>query len=105
AGIIEEIKLKNFMCHPNFKVEFHDRTTIIHGENGSGKSAVLTAIQVGLGSKAKNTNRGNSIKDLVMSGKEHAEIMIRLRNQGRDAYKKELYGRSIIIVKGISKAG
>ena len=40
AGIIEEIKLKNFMCHPNFRVEFHDRTTIIHGENGSGKSAV-----------------------------------------------------------------
>ncbi|KAG2391774.1 hypothetical protein C9374_013259 [Naegleria lovaniensis] len=105
AGIIEVLKLKNFMCHPSLKVEFHDRTTIIHGENGSGKSAILTAIQVCLGAKAKNTNRGKSIKDLVMTGKEQAEISIQLRNQGKDAYKKHLYGKSITIVKTISKSG
>jgi len=105
AGVIEELRLKNFMCHPSLKVEFHDRTTVITGQNGSGKSAVLTAIQVCLGAKTKSTNRGKSIKDLVMTGKESAEITIQLRNQGKDAYKRDIYGKSIIVVKTIAKSG
>ncbi|KAL9641478.1 hypothetical protein ABK040_013403 [Willaertia magna] len=105
AGIIEEIHLKNFMCHSSFTMKFHDRTTIISGQNGSGKSAVLTAIQVCLGARAKSTNRGKSGKDLVLTGKDHAEIKIKLRNQGNDAYKRTMYGKSIIVIKRIDKSG
>lgn len=56
--------LCNFMCHSLMEVEFSDGITFITGRNGSGKSAILTALVVGLGGKASLTNRGNSIKGM-----------------------------------------
>lgn len=41
-----------------------------HGSNGSGKSAVLTAITICLGGKATATNRGQSLKSFIKEGEE-----------------------------------
>lgn len=38
--------------------------------NGSGKSAVLTAITICLGGKATATNRGGSLKAFIKEGEE-----------------------------------
>ena len=38
--------------------------------NGSGKSAVLTAITICLGGKATATNRGQSLKSFIKEGEE-----------------------------------
>lgn len=62
AGTITSIQMINFMCHDNLKVILNPLINFVIGKNGSGKSAVQTAIAVGLGGKAVSTNRGSSIK-------------------------------------------
>lgn len=62
AGKIIQIRLRNFMCHSNLIVDFNIRSNLIVGNNGSGKSAVITALILGLGSKASTTSRSKSIK-------------------------------------------
>lgn len=54
------------MCHQNLEVDFNKRTNLLIGNNGSGKSAVLTALIIGLGCKANATNRSSNIKRKLM---------------------------------------
>ncbi|XP_052559975.1 structural maintenance of chromosomes protein 6 isoform X2 [Tympanuchus pallidicinctus] len=106
AGIIESIQLKNFMCHSMLgPFQFGSNLNFIIGNNGSGKSSVLTALIVGLGGKATATNRGSSLKLFVKSGETSADISVTLQNQGRDAFKPELYGDSIIVNTHINLEG
>ncbi|XP_054831594.1 structural maintenance of chromosomes protein 6 [Eublepharis macularius] len=106
VGIIESIQLKNFMCHSMLgPFKFGSNVNFIVGNNGSGKSAVLTALIVGLGGKAIMTNRGSSLKVFVKDGQNSADVSITLRNRGEDAFKPELYGDSIIINQHISLEG
>ncbi|NXL92475.1 SMC6 protein, partial [Alectura lathami] len=106
VGIIESIQLKNFMCHSMLgPFQFGSNLNFVIGNNGSGKSSVLTALIVGLGGKAIATNRGSSLKMFVKSGANSADISITLRNQGRDAFKPELYGDSIIVNQHINLEG
>lgn len=60
-GCILSIHVRNFFCHENLEVTFNRNVNFIVGRNGSGKSAVLTALVVGLGGRASATNRGSSI--------------------------------------------
>ncbi|NXD79031.1 SMC6 protein, partial [Halcyon senegalensis] len=106
VGIIESIQLKNFMCHSMLgPFQFGSNLNFVIGNNGSGKSSVLTALIVGLGGKATATNRGSSLKMFVRDGETSADISITLRNQGRDAFKPEVYGGSIIVNQHINLDG
>ncbi|XP_057287768.1 structural maintenance of chromosomes protein 6 isoform X2 [Pezoporus wallicus] len=106
VGIIEGIQLKNFMCHSMLgPFQFGSNLNFVVGNNGSGKSSVLTALIVGLGGKATATNRGSSLKMFVRDGETSADISITLRNQGRDAFKPEVYGSSIIVNQRINLDG
>ena len=51
-AIILEIDCINFMCHTRLHVDFGPLINFVVGENGSGKSAVLTAVTLCLGGKA-----------------------------------------------------
>ncbi|KAK6608222.1 Structural maintenance of chromosomes protein 6 [Botrytis cinerea] len=75
------------------------------GENGAGKSAVLTGITLCLGGKPSATNRGSSMKSLIKTGTDRGMLLVRLKNQGPDAYRPELYGESIIIERHFSGSG
>lgn len=97
AGIIEKLELSNFMCHNNFSLTFGPQTNFIIGRNGSGKSAVLTGISVALGAKATDTDRGNSLKNLIMHGKNVARAVVTILNEGPEAYKSNEYGNRIIV--------
>lgn len=70
CGIIERIDCYNFMCHEHFSVELGPLINFIVGKNGSGKSAILTALTICLGGKASVTNRGQSLKNFIKEGKE-----------------------------------
>ena len=46
---IESIKLKNFRCFEDLEIAFHPQLTVIVGKNASGKSTILDAIAVAVG--------------------------------------------------------
>uniref|UniRef100_A0A674AE64 Structural maintenance of chromosomes protein 6 n=1 Tax=Salmo trutta TaxID=8032 RepID=A0A674AE64_SALTR len=103
---LESISLKNFMCHSLLgPFAFGSNVNFVVGNNGSGKSAVLTALMVGLGGKATTTNRGSSLKGFVKEGESSADVSITLRNKGRDAYKPEVFGQAIIVDLKITREG
>ncbi|KMS98888.1 hypothetical protein BVRB_3g067820 [Beta vulgaris subsp. vulgaris] len=103
AGTIRRIKLENFMCHSNLEIEFGDYVNFITGQNGSGKSAILTALCVAFGSRAKATNRAATLKDFIKTGCSYASVQVVLKNEGDDAFKQEFYGESIIIERRITE--
>ena len=70
SGVIESVTCINFMCHKHFDVKLGPLINFITGHNGSGKSAILTAITICLGGKATSTNRGGSLKSFIMNGEE-----------------------------------
>ncbi|XP_072500099.1 structural maintenance of chromosomes protein 6 [Notamacropus eugenii] len=106
VGIIESIQLKNFMCHSMLgPFKFGSNVNFVVGNNGSGKSAVLTALIVGLGGKATATNRGSSLKGFVKEGQSSADVSITLRNRGEDAFKPSVYGDAITVHQHISVEG
>ncbi|KAJ8270525.1 hypothetical protein GJAV_G00115940 [Gymnothorax javanicus] len=106
VGLVESIFLKNFMCHSLLgPFPFGDNVNFVIGNNGSGKSAILTALIVGLGGKATATNRGSSLKGFVKEGESSADVSITLRNRGQDAYKPEVFGPSIVVELRISSEG
>ncbi|KAL4907604.1 hypothetical protein BDW74DRAFT_110880 [Aspergillus multicolor] len=104
-GILERVECYNFMCHDHFQVELGPLINFIVGKNGSGKSAVLTAITLCLGGKASATNRGLSLKSFIKEGKESATIIVRIKNQGDGAYLPDDFGKSIIVERHFSKNG
>ncbi|KAK1753499.1 hypothetical protein QBC47DRAFT_386576 [Echria macrotheca] len=104
-GIIESITCVNFMCHTRLHCELGPLLNFIVGENGSGKSAILTAITLCLGGKASSTNRGGSLKSFVKEGCDRAVLSVKIKNQGNDAYKYDIYGDSIVVERHFSKAG
>lgn len=105
SGIIESITCINFMCHERLHVELGPLINFIVGENGSGKSAVLTALTLCLGGKASDTNRGGSLKSFVKEGQDHGRLIVKIKNVGSDAYQHDVYGDSIIVERHFSKSG
>jgi len=58
----------NRECHKRLEIDFGPHINFIIGHNGSGKSAILTALTVCLGGKATATNRAASLKNLIKEG-------------------------------------
>lgn len=98
------------MCHSNFQLQLNPRINFISGLNGSGKSAVQTAIVVGFGGRASITDRGSSLKALIKFGCPSAVISITIANCGEESnvigpFRPEVYGKEITIVRTILDSG
>lgn len=106
AGIIDEIYCEHFMCHKKMSIKPCRRVTFITGANGSGKSAILAALQICLGASAKSTHRGNRIGDLVREGHEgEALVRVTIVNEGLDGVHQGKYGSKISIERRFARKG
>lgn len=105
SGILESVDLYNFMNHARYEFNLGPLINFVCGKNGSGKSAILTAIILCLGGKASVTNRGASLKRFIKEGAEQARIICRIKNQGEDAYMHDEYGDRIEVERHFSRAG
>ncbi|MCJ1432580.1 Structural maintenance of chromosomes protein 6 [Xylographa pallens] len=104
-GIIESVTCTNFMCHGYLEVALGPLINFVIGHNGSGKSAVLTAITICLGGKASSTNRAGNLKAFIKEGQEQCVLSIKLKNAGEAGYSQDVYGNSIIVERHFSRAG
>lgn len=92
------------MCHSNLQIEFGEWVNFITGQNGSGKSAILTALCVAFGCRAKGTQRASTLKDFIKTGCSYAVVHVEIKNQGEDAFKPEVYGDVIIVERRITES-
>ncbi|KAL7423017.1 Structural maintenance of chromosomes protein 6 [Cryptotrichosporon argae] len=99
AGILKAVTLQNFMCHSHLSVDFQPSLNFIVGHNGSGKSAILTAIAVALGGTVNQTGRGNGLKDLIKNECDKAAVILTLANRGVDAFRPDVYDEGVIIIE------
>ncbi|CAH1639443.1 unnamed protein product [Spodoptera littoralis] len=104
-GSIVSIHVRNFFCHDNLEVNLNKNVNFIVGRNGSGKSAILTALVVGLGGRASDTNRGSNLRSFIKKGANSATIEIKIKNNSPQAYKHHIYGDYITIVRHINASG
>ena len=103
AGLISRIEIENFMCHTNFTLSLNRNVNFVTGRNGSGKSAILAALQLCLGARAGDTHRGKSLKDLIRQGHTgSAYLRVTLRNGGSEAYRPDEFGDKITVARLLS---
>ncbi|KAG7571500.1 hypothetical protein FFLO_00516 [Filobasidium floriforme] len=105
SGIIKRIYLENFMCHERLSFDFGENMNFVIGNNGSGKSAVLTAVTIVLGGRTSSTGRGSGMNDLIRSGAHKAVIRIVLKNTGRNPYRADVWGDEITIERVLAREG
>ncbi|VDN83095.1 unnamed protein product [Brugia pahangi] len=107
-GRIASIELFNFMCHESLKINFdlsNRNCFFIGGSNGSGKSALFAALNMGLGGRGSQNERGNAMKQYIKDGQKfvdysRAKIRIVLTNCGFGKYPG--YGDAIAVERTIS---
>ena len=106
SGQIVSVEAENFMCHKKFSITFGRNLNFITGANGSGKSAVVAAIQLCLGANARTTGRASNLASFIREGSnDPAIIRVTLHNDGSDAYFPHLYGPKIVIERKIPLKG
>ena len=85
--MIRHISIRNFAIIENVEIDFNDGLNIITGETGAGKSVVIEAVSLALGSRADTA--------FVRSGTDKAVIQLVAESDGED----------VIITREISAAG
>jgi structural maintenance of chromosomes protein 6 len=104
--LVHSVVLQHFMCHRFLTVNLNRNINFIHGANGSGKSAILAALQITLGAKARYTHRANKLADFVQhEWLGNAEVSVKLLNTESDGYQYDLYGKSITVKRILSHSG
>ena len=85
--MIKHISIKNFAIIENTEVDFEDGLNIITGETGAGKSIVIEAVSLALGSRADTSS--------VRTGADKAVVQL----------AGDLDGEEIVITREVSASG
>ena len=77
--MLKELSIRNFAIIDDLQISFSAGLTILSGETGAGKSIILSAVNLLLGSRAS--------ADLVRTGAENAELeaLFEITGSGRVA--------------------
>lgn len=105
SGHIICIELIDFMCHRHLLVTLNPHINFVVGNNGSGKSAILTALTVCLGGRASATQRATSVDSLIREGATSGKVKVKLSNEEDNPYMQDTYGRSITIERCFRREG
>eukprot|EP00961_Rhodomonas_salina_P200840 2709669-Rhodomonas_salina.1 len=99
-----QVVLDNFRNHNKLTVDLNPRMNFIYGTNGSGKSAALIGLSVGLGCSPSS----KPLKTQVGSFRHKAVITITI-HQSSERYKGNFdgdqFGQDIIVERTITKTG
>ncbi|CAD7697785.1 unnamed protein product, partial [Ostreobium quekettii] len=106
VGQIVSVKLVNFMNHDHFEVHFGPHVNFVSGQNGSGKSAILQAVQICLAVKARDTGRGTNVSQYVKTGTSSGTVRVSLWNSPvEDAFEHDKYGDVITVERKLLRTG
>ncbi|MBU2453434.1 MAG: AAA family ATPase, partial [Proteobacteria bacterium] len=101
--MLSELAIKNFAIIDDLRISFSDGFSVLTGETGAGKSIIIEAVNLLLGSRASS--------DLVRSGCENAELeaFFDIEAQSRTALVLQAQGidgsDGLIIRRLISSSG
>ncbi len=84
---IKQLELTNYRNHKNLKLEFSSETTLITGENGSGKTNIIEAIN--LLSTGKGFKAGFD-KEVVNFNEESATVKGQVEKDAKNGEKSDL---------------
>ena len=87
AGCIVRLRMVNFMHYHDQTVLPHPGFNVILGHNGSGKSAIVNAICIGLGGDIETLQRCDRLSTFVRRGADEAAITIELYNAEGDNWE------------------
>jgi DNA repair protein RecN (Recombination protein N) len=84
--MLQELTIRNFAIIEDLNIHFDTGLTILSGETGAGKSIIINAISLLLGSRASTT--------LIRTGAENAELeaLFQIQASGRAAQVMEALG-------------
>lgn len=105
SGHIESLELFNFMCHRHLLIKLNPHINFIFGNNGSGKSAILTALTVALGGRASSTQRATNVDNLIREGASHGRVRVKLFNGGDSPFQPDQYGEHIVLERSFRRGG
>jgi len=100
--MLKKIFIQNYKLIDKLELEFHKRLNVITGETGSGKSILISAIDVVLGGKAS--------KESIKTGSERAYIELTLAlkssiDEVLGEYGIESFGDELVVSKEITISG
>lgn len=102
AGVIEEVVVQNIACHDNKRFVLHPNGNVIIGRNGSGKTALLSAIMLAFGARGAAARRNVNIANHVKHGKKWALVRVKLLNKGDNSFNADRYGEYITVERKIT---
>ena len=84
---IDKLYLQNFRCYDELKLEFDKNMTVIVGENGKGKTAILDALAISLepylrafGCKGRNMGE-RDVRRIKDAGDESVTRILRMKSK------------------------
>lgn len=76
---IDSVEICNFRNYEEAKLEFHENTNVLYGDNAQGKTNVLESIFV---CGTTKSHKGSKDKELIRIGQEEAHIRMILTRKG-----------------------
>ena len=99
--MIEQLRIKDYAIIKELSLDLYDGLTVITGETGSGKTILLDALAVALGSKADRLMVRNGAERAVMETKISGNTVRRLvSNKGNT---KAFYNDEPVTLNSLKK--
>lgn len=76
---IDSVEICNFRNYENAKLEFHEKTNVLYGDNAQGKTNILESVFV---CGTTKSHKGSKDKELIKIGAEESHIRLYLTKKG-----------------------